>query len=113
MSAIVVLSTAGSPEQADLLARELVTRGLAACVNVVPGIRSTYRWQGKICQDGELLLVIKTLEGQFERVREAIRELHSYDLPEVIALPVRQGDPSYLEWIAAGASAPPGGDEGS
>lgn len=111
MSAIVVLTTAGSPEQADLLARELVTRGLAACVNVVPGIRSTYRWQGEVCRDDELLLVIKTLDERFESVREAIRELHTYDLPEVIALPIQQGDPSYLAWIAAGA--PPAGSDGA
>lgn len=100
MRAAAVLTTVGTEEQANLIAGELVARGLAACVNVVPGVRSVYRWQGEVVTDGELLLVAKIREEDFEAVRAAIRELHSYDQPEVLALPVSAGDPGYLAWIA-------------
>ena len=99
MKAIVVVTTVGEEEQALTIAREMVARRLAACVNVVPGIRSVYRWQGKICRDGEYLLLIKTLEGEYEAVAAAIRELHSYELPEILAFPVGQGDERFLAWI--------------
>src|SRR5688572_23191042 len=101
MKAIVVVTTVGEEEQALTIAREMVARRLAACVNVVPGIRSIYRWQGKICRDGEYLLLIKTLEGEYEAVAAAIRELHSYELPEILAFPVGQGDARFLAWIEA------------
>jgi periplasmic divalent cation tolerance protein len=100
MQAIVVVTTVGTEEQANLIAREIVARRQAACVNVVPGIRSTYRWKGKICKDGELLLIIKTLEGEFEGVATTIRELHSYELPEILSFSVSQGEQRFLEWIA-------------
>jgi periplasmic divalent cation tolerance protein len=99
MRAIVVVTTVGTEEQAYQIARELVARRQAACVNVLPGVRSIYRWKGKICKDGELLLVIKTLEGEFDGVAETIRELHSYDLPEVLSFNVSQGEKNFLEWI--------------
>ena len=100
MRAIVVVTTVGTEEQAYLIAREIVARRQAACVNILPGIRSIYRWKGKICKDGELLLVIKTLEGEFEGIAATIRELHSYELPEILSFPVGQGDPGFLAWIA-------------
>lgn len=100
MRAAAVLTTVGTEEQANLIAGELVSRGLAACVNVVPGVRSVYRWQGEVVSDGELLLIAKIRESDFEAVAAAIRELHSYDQPEVLALPVSAGDPGYLAWIA-------------
>jgi periplasmic divalent cation tolerance protein len=100
MVAIVMVTTVGTEEQANLIARELVGRRQAACVNIVPGIRSIYRWQGKICKDGELMLVIKTLEGEFAGVAATIRELHSYDVPEILAFQVSRGEPSFLDWIA-------------
>ena len=99
MEAIVVVTTVGDEEQALTIAREMVARRLAACVNVVPGIRSVYRWQGKICRDGEFLLLIKTLVGEYEGVAAAIRELHSYELPEILAFPVGRGDERFLAWI--------------
>lgn len=99
MQAIVVVTTVGTEEQAYQIARELVARRQAACVNVLPGMRSVYRWKGKICKDGELLLVIKTLEGELEGVRQSIQELHSYELPEILAFPVSYAEPNFLDWI--------------
>lgn len=100
MRAIVVVTTVGTEEQAYLIAREIVARRQAACVNVVPGIRSIYRWKGKICKDGELLLIAKTLEGEFEGIMATIRELHSYELPEILSFSVSHGERRFLEWIA-------------
>jgi len=100
MRAIVVVTTVGTEEQAYLIAREIVARRQAACVNIVPGIRSIYRWKGKICKDGELMLLVKTLEGEFEGVAATIRELHSYELPEILSFNVIQGEQKFLEWIA-------------
>jgi periplasmic divalent cation tolerance protein len=100
MRAIVVVTTVGTEEQAYLIAREIVARRQAACVNIVPGIRSIYRWKGKICKDGELLLIVKTLESELEGVQETIRELHSYELPEILSFSVSYGERRFLEWIA-------------
>ena len=100
MQAIVVMTTVGTEEQANLIAREIVARRQAACVNIVPGIRSIYRWKGKICKDGELLLIVKTLEGEMEGVTATIRELHSYELPEILAFHVDHGETGFLGWIA-------------
>jgi periplasmic divalent cation tolerance protein len=96
----IVLSTAGSEEEARKIAHELVERRLAACVNIVPQIESVYRWQGKVESSREWLLLIKTTAEQFEKVRDAIRELHSYDLPECIAVAIENGSPEYLRWLA-------------
>jgi periplasmic divalent cation tolerance protein len=101
MGAIVVATTVGTEEQAYLIAREIIARRQAACVNILPGMRSIYRWKGKICKDGELLLLVKTLEGEFEGVAATIRELHSYELPEILSFTVTRGETSFLEWIAA------------
>lgn len=100
MQAIVVVTTVGTEEQAYLIAREIVARRHAACVNIVPGIRSIYRWKGKICKDGELLLIIKTLEEEFEGVAATIRELHNYELPEILSFGVSRGEQNFLDWIA-------------
>jgi periplasmic divalent cation tolerance protein len=101
MRAIVVITTVGTEEQAYLIAREIVARRQAACVNVLPGIRSIYRWKGKICQDGEMMLLVKTLEGEFEGVAATIRELHSYELPEILSFSVDRGEKSFLDWIVS------------
>jgi periplasmic divalent cation tolerance protein len=95
----VVLTTAASQEEARKLAHELVERKLAACVNIVPQVESVYRWEGKIQSDPEFLLVIKTSQARFPSVRDAIKELHSYDLPECIMLEVESGSGDYLRWI--------------
>ena len=100
MRAIVVVTTVGTEEQAYLIAREIVARRQAACVNIVPGVRSIYRWKGKICKDGELLLIIKSLEGEFDGISATIRELHSYELPEILSFNVTHGEKGFLEWIA-------------
>jgi len=101
MRAIVVVTTVGTEEQAYLIAREIVARRQAACVNILPGMRSIYRWKGKICKDGELLLLVKTLEREFEGVAATIRELHSYELPEILSFGVSRGDQGFLDWLAA------------
>lgn len=97
--AIIVLTTVGSDEQADAIASALVGERLAACVNIVPGVRSIYRWKGELARDDEWLLVIKTTTARFDAVRGRIRELHSYELPEILALPLVDGDAAYLEWV--------------
>jgi periplasmic divalent cation tolerance protein len=101
MQAIVVMTTVGTEEQANLIAREIVARRQAACVNIVPGVRSIYRWKGRICKDGELLLIVKTLEEEVEGVTATIRELHSYELPEILAFHVDHGETGFLGWIAS------------
>ena len=96
---IVVLSTASTAAEAEAIARRLVEERLAACVNVVTGVRSFYRWKGKIEKSPEWLLVIKSSRGRFEELRAALEKLHSYDVPEVIALPVVEGTKNYLNWM--------------
>ncbi|HLW54438.1 MAG TPA: divalent-cation tolerance protein CutA [Candidatus Angelobacter sp.] len=99
-NARIVLTTAGSAEEARKLAQALVERRLAACVNIVPNIESVFRWQGQVESASEWLLIIKTQAEIFERVRTAISELHSYELPECILLTVSDGENKYLDWIA-------------
>jgi periplasmic divalent cation tolerance protein len=101
MRAIVVVTTVGNEEQANLIAREIIARRQAACVNILPGIRSIYRWKGKICKDGELMLLVKTLEEEFDGVMATIRELHSYELPEILSFGVTRGETGFLDWIAS------------
>jgi periplasmic divalent cation tolerance protein len=96
----LVLTTTGSREEAQRIARALVERRLAACVNIVPGIESIYRWKEKIEQADEWLLPVKTTSSTFERVRDAIKELHSYDVPEYICIEIEDGSAEYLEWIS-------------
>lgn len=95
----IVLSTAGSQEEARKIAHALVEQRLAACVNIVSPVESIYRWQGKVESAQEWMLVIKTTGAAFSRVRDAISELHSYDLPECIVLAVEDGSAEYLKWI--------------
>ncbi len=98
---IVVLSTCGSAEEAASIARALVERRLAACVNIVPGVRSVYRWKGAVEEAGEWLLIVKSSQALFERLEEELRKMHSYETPEIVALPVVAGSASYLEWLSA------------
>jgi periplasmic divalent cation tolerance protein len=99
--ALVVLVTTPSPERAAEIARALVEERLAACGNVVPGLRSIYRWEGKVQDDAEALLVLKTTRGRFEALRDRVLALHPYEVPEVLALTVEDGSAKYLAWIAA------------
>ncbi len=96
---IVVLTTAGSKEEADKLSRGLVEEKLAFCVNTIPSVQSTYYWEGKLCVDKELLLIIKTQSEKFTVLESWLRKNHSYDVPEIIALPIAQGSADYLKCI--------------
>ena len=103
----MVLTTAGSDAQAESIARALVERRVAACVNIVHGVCSVFRWKGEVTREEEKLLLIKTSNSMLDRVRETIRELHSYETPELIALPVEDGDPDYLAWLSESLKATP------
>ena len=96
---ILVLTTAGSKDEARKIGRALVDRLLAACVNIVPQVTSIYRWEAEVEEAEEWLLMVKTTRAAFERVREAILELHSYDVPECIAVSIDDGSVGYLSWI--------------
>ncbi len=98
--ALVVLVTAPSADKAAEIARALVEERLAACGNVVPQVRSIYRWEGAVQDEAEALLVLKTTRERFEALRARVLSLHPYQVPEVIALPVEAGHGAYLEWIA-------------
>jgi len=95
----IVLCTAGSEDEARKIGRHLVEQRLAACVNIVPRIESIYRWQEKVESSTEWLLLIKTTVDRFAAVRDAIRELHSYEVPECIAISIEDGSADYLGWI--------------
>ena len=97
---LLILTTTGSDSEAGKIATALVERRLAACVNIIPKIKSVHRWQYGVESAEEFLLVIKTLKAQEEQVQSAIRELHSYELPECIAIAIESGSAEYLEWIA-------------
>jgi periplasmic divalent cation tolerance protein len=96
---VVVLMTAGSQEQADEIAGALVKEMLAACVNVLPGVTSVYRWEGEVQRDQEWLLIAKSTREVLDDLVRRVQALHSYDLPEIIALPVVGGSEAYLRWI--------------
>jgi len=98
-SACVVLVTCGNEEAATALATALVSERLAACGNIVPGVRSVYRWQGAVQYDAEVLLLLKTVTALVPALSARVRELHSYEVPEVLALPILGGLPAYLAWI--------------
>lgn len=95
----VVLVTCGSEEEALKIANALVEDHLAACVNLVSPIRSIYRWEGKIWDEKEWLLVIKTRKSRFEELEKKVKSLHSYAVPEIISLPIEEGSSSYLNWV--------------
>lgn len=99
----VVLITA-PPGEGSRIARVLVEQRLAACVNIISGIRSIYRWEGSICDEPEELLVAKTVEEKVDALISRVREIHSYTVPEVIALPVVRGNDSYLKWLESETS---------
>jgi periplasmic divalent cation tolerance protein len=103
---IVVFSTCGSAEEAERLARQLVESRLAACVNVLTQIRSCYRWKGGVEVSGECMLVIKTSRDLFDSVRLKLEAAHSYELPEVLALPVIDASPNYLAWLDSELQTP-------
>ena len=95
----IIYITAGSKEEADKLSRGLVEEKLAFCVNTVPGIQSTYQWEGKIHVDDEILLIVKTQQDRYETLEQWVKQNHSYDVPEIISLPIQKGLPEYLQAI--------------
>ncbi len=96
---LLCLGTIDDPAKAAKIARALVEQKLAACVNILPNIRSIYRWKGEICDDSEHLMFIKTTADLFHQLQIAVKELHPYEVPEIIALKIDQGLPEYLQWI--------------
>jgi periplasmic divalent cation tolerance protein len=99
MGEILIFSTADSMELAQQIAKAVVESREAACVNILPGVRSIDRWQEKVCDESELLLMIKSSQERFDAVRQTILRLHSYDTPEVISVPISDGDARYLGWL--------------
>jgi periplasmic divalent cation tolerance protein len=99
---ILVSTTCASAEEAQRLARMLVEERLAACVQIVPHVRSVYRWRGAVEESEEWLLLIKSRRDLFENMRRRLRAAHSYELPEIVALAVVDGEPEYLAWVDAG-----------
>jgi periplasmic divalent cation tolerance protein len=102
----LVLTTV-PPGEARALAARLVEEGLAACVNVIPGVRSLFRWEGSLEDAPESLLVVKTRQERLEALAARIQALHPYEVPEILALPVAAGSPAYLAWLFAATSPPP------
>jgi len=102
--AIVVFMTAANGEEATRLAEMLVGAHLAACVQILPEIESVYRWQGKIERSSEVLLIAKTTRGKFDDLEREVRALHSYDTPEIVAVPIVAGSAPYLEWLIKAAA---------
>lgn len=103
---IVVLTTCDSEKHAEILARHLVDQRLAACVNILPKARSIYRWKDKVEDTAEWVLLIKSRRDLFADLRAAIQKLHTYEVPEVIALPVVEGNEAYLGWLDGQLTAP-------
>ncbi len=106
----VVVTSVGTEQQAVEISEELVVRRLATCVNIIPCLRSIYRWKGKVCEDTEYLLFVKTRRALFSKVSEAIRELHSYELPEVLEFPVGTAEPDFHRWVVEMATGIPDAD---
>lgn len=96
---LVVLCTFPDELAARQIGAVLVEKQVAACVNVVPGLRSIYRWEGKVCDEAEVLTVIKTTRGRYAELESALGELHPYETPEILALPVERGAEAYLKWV--------------
>ncbi|OHB71152.1 MAG: hypothetical protein A2W23_00960 [Planctomycetes bacterium RBG_16_43_13] len=96
---IVVLVTCGKKEEAEKIAESLILERLAACVNIVPAVSSIYFWEGRICNEQELLLIIKTTTILYTRLEKRVKDLHSYEVPEIISIPLEQGSAKYLKWI--------------
>lgn len=96
---IVVVTSVGTEEQALDVAHALVRARRAACVNIVPNVHSVYRWKGRVCDDGEMLLLIKTRASQFEAVRETIQRVNTYELPEILGYRVDMASPAFAAWI--------------
>jgi periplasmic divalent cation tolerance protein len=98
---LIIFCTTASEQEAATISKTVVEEGLAACVNIIPQIRSIYRWKEKICDEREMLIIIKTREDLFDKIRSRIRELHTYEVPEITAIQLDKGNAAYLQWIEA------------
>ncbi len=96
---IIVMTTVGSRSEGSDIAEIIISENLAACVSILPEIHSVYRWENEITEDSETLLLIKTLESSYKSVEKLIKKHHSYDVPEILSIPAKQGSTKYLEWI--------------
>ena len=96
---LIIFCTTASEQEAAVLGKTLVEEGLAACANIIPKIRSIYRWKEEMWDEGETLIIIKSREDLFEKIRSRIRELHSYEVPEITAVHLDNGDAAYLQWL--------------
>ena len=101
----VVFITAGTPQEAEAIARALVEERLAACANMLTGVTSIYRWEGEVQRDAEVLLVVKTTDASLPALVQRVQELHSYQVPEIVALPITGGSPEYLTWLVESCGA--------
>jgi periplasmic divalent cation tolerance protein len=99
VSFFFALSTAGSEKEGHRIGKILVEKGLAACVNVIPGITSFFFWEGKLCKDKEVMLLIKTTERNLKEIADNIIKIHSYSVPEILFVKIEKGDKKYLDWI--------------
>ena len=108
---LAVLTSVSTEKQALDIAHALVQRRLAACVNVLPVARSIFRWKGRVQQDSEFLLLIKTLEVNFEAVRLAIKELNAYELPEIVGIPASKADAAFAAWVTDSSTGVPSDDD--
>lgn len=99
-SEIVILITTSSEEEADKIAQSLIDDGLAACANILPRVKSIFRWQGKVSQEYESMMILKSKAELFEKLTEKVKRLHSYEVPEIIACPIVKGLRAYLDWIS-------------
>ena len=106
METLIVFSTFPDVEQARLAAHKLIEQGVAACVNIVPSVTSVYRWQGKVEEAGEALLLMKTTDAAYPRLESALKACHPYELPEILAVTLQQGLPEYLGWVARETISP-------
>ncbi len=96
---VVVMVTAGSEDEGARIGKAVVSEGLAACCNIVPRVRSIYTWKGKLCDEGEVLCIFKTRKSLFDKLKKRVKELHTYEVPEVIAVNIEDGLEEYLKWI--------------
>jgi periplasmic divalent cation tolerance protein len=102
---IVVFVTASSEDEARTISNALVGQKLAACANIVPSVNSIFTWQGQVCQEGEVLIMLKSVRPRLDSLIEMVKEMHSYEVPEIIALPVIAGSKEYLEWVRSETGA--------
>jgi len=96
---IIVFVTTSGVEESKKIASTLIEKNLGACVNIIPEVSSVYKWEGEICKDTESMMIIKTSESKFEKLKNRIKKMHSYDVPEIISFDIKRGDKEYFDWI--------------